>query len=756
MTLRWSLGFGLEGIGLLTLRFPRLATLFLAVSLVLAGLSIPRIGFDGNIVNVIDTESQAFADFVTQATSFHDYSGDVAVIVRHDDLFTAETMEGMRNLHLDLTLEEGVDGVFSVFTLGDATGRNAQSVLPLEFTSDAQTRAAFEAMLMEQPAASAIVSLDRQAFLMLVRLQSEAHVSEGSLNARLDALRTSVAGLAPPGTDFSFSGMPQIRASIVSAIIRDQTVLSSAGIVLGCLVAWFIFGTLRAALICTIPAFLAVAWLLGLFSAFGTPLNFFTTALPILALIIAFADTIVLYFRWQSLNEQDGEKPFDNLRAAIRQIGPASSLTSITTALAFASFYWADSDAMDTLAFFGVAAVILSFLAVIIGLPLACWWGHGSRVRSMPSRKPRFAFLGDHLSGIVTRQPLATVGVSLALAGLFAMAHVALKPSYAISDYLPYDSEVRTSEAFADDVFGGTSQIYILLKVTEGRRFDDAENRARLKAVHDIAVSMFGEGRVLSLADGYDNANPQQISEIRTGLEQVSESVRGRFLSRDASLLQISAAASAGRSTLETEALAERLRGEFAQLPFAEDVSVTGLSVLLAEEFPKLIGDLRDGLIVSIFLAVFVVGIATRNPALAVASLLPNLIPILFTEAVIWSIGAALSVTNVIGLTIAFGIAIDNAVHVINAYEKLEQSGLELVDRVSKAVADIAPALLASTGIVCVSTLITQLSTMPSVSELGRLLIATLLVALVSNLVILPSAMILTLRATRARRKAIP
>ena len=135
-------------------------------------------------------------------------------------------------------------------------------------------------------------------------------------------------------------------------------------------------------------------------------------------------------------------------------------------------------------------------------------------------------------------------------------------------------------------------------------------------------------------------------------------------------------------------------------------------------------------------------------PALALAALVPNLLPILFTESVIWGIGANLSVTNVIGLTIAFGISIDNAVHVINAYEKLKEKTGDITRDVVAAVSEIAPALFASTGIVCVSALITQLSSMPSVSELGRLLIATLLVALVSNLAILPSAMILTLRAS--------
>ena len=217
-------------------------------------------------------------------------------------------------------------------------------------------------------------------------------------------------------------------------------------------------------------------------------------------------------------------------------------------------------------------------------------------------------------------------------------------------------------------------------------------------------------------------------------------------------MLQVSASTSAGESTLVVEQRIERLQARLDSLPFSHDASITGLTVLLSKEFPKLISNLRTGLLVSIFLAVVVVAVATRSPALALAALIPNLMPILFTETVIWSIGASLSVTNLIGLTIAFGIAIDNAVHVINAYEKLEKAGRSIQECVARAVTDIAPALFASTGIVCVSAIITQLSSMPSVTELGRLLIATLIVALISNLAILPSAMILTLKGSKRLR----
>ena len=750
--MRWGLGFGLERIGLLVLRFPRIASVVVILSLVLSVLAIPRVGFDGNVVNVLNVDSPAFRNFVAHSRRFHDFSGDVSIIVRNDKMLEAETFEGLRNLHLDLTLEDGIESVFSVFTLGDASsgvagdGGSSAPLIPDIFETDDQVKSTLASLLKDEPAAAAVIAPDENAMLILARMADQNDLSETELNERLSRMRTSVEALMPPGTTFSFSGMPPIRASVVAAIIQDQTVLTAAGILLGCLVSWLIFATVRAAILCTIPAFVAVIWVLAVFALTGTKLNFFTTALPTLALIIAFADTIVLYYRWQALNTASDASHLDNLKEAIRRVGPASSLTSITTALAFGSFAWADSLTMDLLAFFGVVSVISAFLAVIIGLPLASYWLLRFLGEPQTGRGPRFTGQGGRIAHWVTRAPATVFAVSIVCVGLFSYAHIQLPPSYALSEYLPYDSEIRQAESYADEVFGGTSQIYVMVPVTQQGTFNDRPNRDRLIAVDEIVSSIFGAERTLSLATAWKRLTEQQITAIPENLDEASPSVTGRFISDDRTALQVAASTSAGESTLVVEERVAQLRNDLRSLPFADEISITGLTVLLSEEFPKLIGDLRTGLLVSIFLAVIVVAVATQSPALALASLVPNLVPILFTESVMWVSGASLSVTNVIALTIAFGIAIDNAVHVINAFKGLQGRQLQVEQRVRAAVTEIAPALVAATAIICVAATITQLSSMPSVSELGLLLIATLVVALVSNLAILPSAMIVILR----------
>ncbi|MEL6750791.1 MAG: MMPL family transporter, partial [Pseudomonadota bacterium] len=198
------------------------------------------------------------------------------------------------------------------------------------------------------------------------------------------------------------------------------------------------------------------------------------------------------------------------------------------------------------------------------------------------------------------------------------------------------------------------------------------------------------------------------------------------------------------------------LREALSKLPFGADVTITGLTVLLADEFPKLIGELRFGLLASVILVITMVAIATRSAGLALACVVPNLLPVLFSQGLIWAAGSNLSLTNVVALTIGFGIAIDNSVHVINAYKKTQGTRETTVGDVRAAISSVAPALFSGTAILCLALGITLFSAMPAIGQLGGLLIATLVAALISNIVILPSAMIVILGNRHAARRVGP
>lgn len=748
---RSSLGFGLEQIGVAAINSPRMASLLMVLSLVFSFLIIPDVRFDGNIINVINQDSKAYKDYEFQNNHFRNYAGDTWLIIENPRLATARGMEELRSLHLDLALEDNIGSVFSIFSLGDIAGGidSFEPLVPDTIESDDQARAVLAKILKEQPAASAILSPQKNAIMMVVSFSSvEGELSEQGLSALLSNLKSSAVQFSPPDFEIMMSGYPAIRVTIVDVIMNDQTLLTLAGIIIGAIVSFIVFGNIASAIICTIPPAIAVAWILTAFSLSGVQLNFLTTVLPSLALIIAFADGIVIYFRWQALNKVAGDT-LQNLKDALWQVGPASSLTSITTALAFLSFVWASSDSMTDFALFGAAAVMLAFVAVIVALPLACYWAVKLGLVRSGGRGPAFHSFGKFVADKALKNPPVVIAVSFTLLLTLGWVHLQLQPSYDTSSHLPKNSEIKRAEAFSDEAFTGTGQILTIVPVSPKGVFWDEENRKRIHDVEEIVAKQFGKERTLSIEQVWTGTKPGDIERVAEEILASDASVRGRFLASDERSMMVVAQESSGQNTRLITASVEQLKSGLAHLSYAGDLRITGLPVLLASEFPPLINQLRTGLLLAILLAVGVVGFATRSYILALATLVPNLLPLLFAEAIIWGSGSNLDITKLISLTIAFGIAIDNAVHVINSFnhrpERFENPGLAL----KNALINISPALLASTVIVCVSAVITQFSAMPSINILGRLLVLTLAMALITNLVVLPSFILFLERLRR-------
>lgn len=749
-----SLGFGLERIGIIVLRTPLLSTIAVLAVFAIAASTIPNLRFQGQVIEVIDQSSVSYENFENHVIDFRDTSNDVALILRHKDLMKANELEVVRDLHLELALTGGIDHVTSMFSLGDFSAKDGgfEPFLADILVDDEQASEAMSQLMRDTPAAHLLVAPEKNAALLIASLETDAEISEAELRSRLTALEDTVAAIIPAGTETMIAGLPAIRAALVDAIISDQRRLVIIGIAVGAIFSFLVFGSIRSAVICTFPGILAVVWLLALFSISGTKLDFITTVLPTLTLIIAFADSVVLFFKWQMLNGENDDQ-LENLRQAILRVGPASALTSITTALAFLSFTSTGSDAMQNFSLFGVGAVTIAFLAVITGLPLACYWS--IRLGSKKGQRQRaFLSLGGLLSKPAGARPRLAVGVSAILLTLLTWSHMQLEPSYKLTNSLPYGSDVRTALDFMDRNFGGTMRFFVLVPVAPGSTFADPENRKRITDIDDALSGVPDVRHVQSLGGIWRSAEPGKIDQIARTINDAEPAVRTRHLSMDGQTMQVAVTISGESDTLADAATVAEMRATLEQLGPANDVVITGMRVLVAEEFPKLITQLRQGLLIAVFLAVGVVILATRSWRMGLAALVPNLLPILVAEAIILITGNRLDITNVIALTIAFGISIDNAVHIINGISAERKTGESADQAILNGIREVAPALAAGTAILCVATVITQFSPLPSVVTLGRLLIITLVMALVSNLLFLPAYIRLLGRIERNRKTA--
>ena len=728
------------------MRFPRIFATIIVLATAICIAAIPRLHFDGNVLNVLAGKSEAFLSYRRVQQEFRDFSGDLAIIVRADDLYQPEGIEKLRNLHLDLTLVDGVDNVFSLFTAShiDPDSGAISSALPETFGENDNVRAIIAAAARDDPLISQFARPDKNAALISI----ESPFSEKNGNAPeaepVNRLIQEIRDIAQPGLQLDFVGYPLLRAEAVEALISDQTLLTILGVSMVFLVSLATFRAVIPAAICSIPALASVAWVLGGYAISGSSINYLSTALPTIGMVLALADTIMLFFTWSAIRYHglDGREAIE---AAIRRVGPANSMTSITTAVAFGSFAFSGNQALRSLAFLGSTAVMIAFIAVMVVMPLLLHY-FGGRIR-VGKRQGVFEPVGDAVSRFAIWRPGLVGLVAVVAAVVFSTGHVFVDEQHDITAQLPRDSEAANGEELAVDIFGGVAPIYMLLPVPRGETWSDDDALNALDKAERAFGSEIGRDRTISLARV--RSSGMSVSALAEAMDEAPNSMRGRFLSDDSSEYLITGTVPYGMNPETALAAADDVVRELADQGI-EGAVVTGYPILAAIEIPNIVSDLRNSLIIAIVLGIFVIMLGSRAPLVSLAALLPNLIPVLFIETALWAIGQPMDIAHVIALTIAFGISIDNAVHVINAFLANHRSGMTDRKAMHEAILEVAPALVSATFMFVAGSFGTLFSSLPSVSNLGFLIITTLCVALVANLAFLP-ALILTLRRIMGR-----
>ncbi|MBX3531533.1 MAG: MMPL family transporter [Rhizobiaceae bacterium] len=741
-----SFGFGLESLGLLVARFPRLFAMLLVGLFGLALSGIPSLGFDGNILSVLSGTSRPFLSYQAVRSDFRDFSGDLGVIVRADDLYESSGFEKMREFHLELTVLDGIEGVFSLFSatrIDPATGA-VESVIPEVTVPGDDVRALVAEAGAVNPLAAQLARVDRNAALISIETGLTEDKGNPPTPEVVSALTDEIRAIAPAGLTVDFVGYPVMRADAVRAIIDDQFIMVAIGIVMVLLISLATFRAIVPALICAAPAIMAIVSLLGAYGLAGAKMNYLSTALPTIAMVLALADTIMLYHVWAA-RRRDGLSSRQAVTAALRRVGPANSMTSITTALAFGSFAFSGNPALRTLALLGSSAVMLAFVTVMIVAPVLLIF-FGDRIRGA-ERKSIFDRAGPWIARFAMLRPGLLAGMALCVSVLLGVGHYEVTEEHQMTRQLPTDSESARGERLALDLFGGVAPIYLVVPVPEGMSWSDGAALDRLAEAEAVFGEALGEDQVFSLARiRKAGMTPEKMKET---LADAPDNLRGRFLSGDLTRYLVSGSAPFGMKGPDAVALADGVVKRLDEKGI-RGTEVTGYPILLAIEIPAIVQALRLSLVMAIVLGVGVIALASRAPLVSIAAFLPNLIPVLAIETALWLIGEPMDVSHVIALTIAFGISIDNAVHVINSFLANKEDGMGDVPAIRSALEEVSPALVTATVMFIAGSVGTLFSTMPSVVNLGFLIMATLVAALISNLAFLP-ALILTLRRIMGR-----
>ena len=148
-------------------------------------------------------------------------------------------------------------------------------------------------------------------------------------------------------------------------------------------------------------------------------------------------------------------------------------------------------------------------------------------------------------------------------------------------------------------------------------------------------------------------------------------------------------------------------------------------------------------MLIAFVLIAIIMGVLFMHYRVVVISFIPNLIPLLITGALMGYFGIPLKPSTALIFTIAFGISVDDSIHFLAKYrQELIQHKLSVSDAISMSIKETGASMFYTSIILFFGFIIFAFSTFEGTLMLGVLTSCTLLFAMFTNLILLPSLLL--------------
>ncbi len=764
---RRSFAFGLERVGFFGLNAPYLTFLFIVLFSVLGVMGLMRLRVDNSLSELFRTDSEEFRRYEEIDRRFPSSEYDVLVVVEGKDLLKKPQLEAFRRAIIDLQLADGVDGLVSMLSARakpDASGY-AAPIVPDELPDDAQTYTAIiSALRSNEIVAGKFLSPDGELALAVIALDRKA-VEEQSAKVIIGGIADQLKKeLAPLGLKSHLTGAPVMQLEIRNAVERDQILYNGLGLLFGATIAAIFFKRVSLMLLAALPPVLAVLWSLGLLGWIGFKLNLFLNVMTPLVMVMGFADSMQMVSAIR-IRLREGDNKAQAVRFAVRIVGPACVLAHGTALLSFIALLFSPSGLIRTFGMAGALAVCISFVAVLLVLPLLGLVLIRNETTLARDRSPADRLM-DGLGGIVgwivdrvVRWPLTTTLVALGSFLILGHAYLQLEPRYRLADQVPDREQALGATERIDQKLTGANPVHVMIEWKTGESIYAPGPLQAIAAAHEVLEKQAGLGNVWSLESlrrWLKEAGDDSPETMKKYVGYLPEHLVRRFIAKEGNAVLVTGRLPDVDSSRilpvveKIDRALDQVRSERPQFR----ISVTGLPAVAARNSARMISQLNESLPICVAFAAILLALAFRSVFVGVISLLPGLYPVVASGAIIHWTGGGLEFASVVALLVVFGLAIDALIHFFNrlSLEERVEPRPEVAIRNARVL--VGPAIILTTLVLAFGLGVTVFSDLPSLRTFGFVCGTTLIASLLADLVFLPGLIMLVRKIWRARTTA--
>lgn len=561
--------------------------------------------------------------------------------------------------------------------------------------------------------------------------------------------------------DVRVSGMPYIRTMNAQNIIDEIGIFIGLALGVTALIFFFFFRSVRATMITLLVVSICVIWAFGSIGLFRYEISVLMALIPPLIIVIGVPNSIFLINKYQQEVKRHGNQA-KSLQRVISKVGNATLMTNVTTAFGFGTFIFTKSQLLREFGIIASINIIGIFLVALFLIPIVYSFLPLPKEKHLKHLERRWIeVLVKRIESIVKNHRIAVYATTIVLIIVSMIGVFMIKVSGSIIEDMPKGEQFFKDIVFFEEEFGGIMPLEIIIDTKKEKGVMNLGTLKRMDKLEETIDEIPQLSKPISVLNivkyskqAFYGGNPK-FYQLPTNQEKNWILSYAKNATSNSNILD-SYVDSTGRyarittfmkdiGTDKMEIIEERLQQKIDKEFPKENYSVTmtGKALVFLKGTNYLINNLVISLALAIFLIAGFMAFMFRSFKMILISLIPNMFPLLITAGLMGYLGIPLKPSTILVFSIAFGISVDDTIHFLAKYrQELKANNWRIKISVYNALHETGVSMFYTSIVLFFGFLVFTVSSFGGTIALGGLVSITLLFAMASNLLLLPSLLL--------------
>jgi len=752
-------------------RIAILIALFLVT--VFMGIMSRRIEMSYQYAPLLPEDDPTYMEYESFLDVYGDEGNMIIVGIQNEDFFELNEFNAWQEFSNDLLEIKGVTSVFSIgqsYNLKKNSEEKRFEIDPI-FSGTVRYQTELDSLrdvFYSLPFYKELLYNDKNdCYLMAISLDNEILHSKKRVALVNEIQKVGSDFVEKSKRDLHYSGLPYIRVITAEMIKGELNMFIFLALGITALIIFLFFRSFKVMMFSMLVVGVAVIWAIGIQGIFGYKITILTGMIPPLIIVIGIPNSVFLLNKYHQEYRKHKNK-IKALQRVIRKIGNATFLTNLTTASGFATFIFTSSKILVEFGVIAAINIMVVFVLSILLIPIIFSFLDGPKERHLNHLDNQV--IGKAVNGLVKislnhRTKVYWVTGALLLLGVFGISKIQTT-GYMLDD-IPHDDPLYVDLKFFEENFNGLMPLELMIDTKkpngaisgsnlkrmdklqeELKEFDAISHPLSMVEVVKFARQAFYNGKeshykvpssqernfILSYVNKSNTDSATNNGLVTNFIDSTKQRARLSFRMKDI-------------GTTEMAVLNNKIRETITKIFPAEkyNTSLTGSSVVFFKGTDYLIRNLFTSLMLAVVLIASFMAWMFSSKRMVLVSLIPNIFPLIMTAALMGYFHIPIKPSTILVFSIAFGISVDDTIHYLAKYrQELSETNWSLRAAVVLALKETGVSMIYTSIILFFGFGIFSASQFGGTVALGLLVAVTLLIALFSNLILLP-ALLLTL-----------